>query len=250
VALGSLNGIRVLIGLVGIGACFAAASYAAGRHQQPPSAGAGGKGRPALLPKPAIGDRPDARSPSTRARFGFSAKAPALRFECRLDDARWAACRTPVLVTGLAVGRHRFAVRAVDSRHRHGAAARFRWTVLEAKDFAIVPDLSRLRSLYPGAPPVALPLTVRNPNPAPILVTALRVAVAADPPGCPSAGNLALVQSNASRSTPLEVAAGRTVGLPAQGILAPTIQLRDLPVNQDACQNIRFPLEFTGSARG
>jgi len=249
VALDSLKGIRALIGLVGIGACFAAVSYAAGRRQQSPAAGARGSAR-AVLPKPAIRDRPDARSPSTRARFSFTVRGPGLRFECRLDGARWTACQTPVLIAGLAVGRHRFAVRALDSRRRHSAAARFRWTVLEAKDFAIVPDLSGLPSLYPGAPPVALPLTVRNPNPAPILVTALRVAVAADPPGCPSAANLALIQSNASRSTPLEVAAGGAVGLPAQGVLAPTIQLRDLPVDQDACQNARFPLELTGSARG
>jgi hypothetical protein len=244
-----LNGLRALIGLLGVGACFAAASYAASRHQ-PAAAGAGGGSRPAGLPKPAIGDRPDARSPSTRARFSFSVKAPGIRFECRLDGARWTACRTPLSIAGLATGRHRFSVRAVDSRRRHGAAARFRWTVLAAKDFAIVPDLAGLNSLYPGAPPVPLPLTLRNPNPAPILVTALRVSVAADPPGCAGADNLALVQSNASTASPLEVPARGSVGLPAQGVLAPTIQLRDLPVNQDPCQNARFPLEFTGSARG
>lgn len=244
-----LNGFRALIGLVGVGACFAAASYAASRHQ-PAAAGPAGGSRPAALPKPAIGDRPEARSPSTRARFSFAVRRPGVRFECRLDAARWTACRTPVLIAGLAVGSHRFSVRAVDSRRRHGAAARFRWTVLAAKDFAIVPDLSGLSNLYPGAPPVALPLTVRNPNPARILLTALRVSVAADPPGCASADNLALVQSNASSSSPLEVPAGGSVGLPAQGVLAPTIQLRDLPVNQDPCQKARFPLEFTGSARG
>lgn len=246
---GSLSGIRVLIGLVGIGACFAAVSYAASRHQ-PAAAGGDGRARSWRLPRPAIGDRPAARSPSTRARFSFSVKAAGVRFECRIDGARWTACRAPVLIAGLMAGRHRFSVRAVDGRRRHGAAARFRWTVLEAKDFAIVPDLSGLGSLYPGAPPLALPLTVHNPNPAPIFVTALRVSVAADPPGCPGAGNLALVQSNASSSSPLKVDKGGAVRLPAQGVLAPTIQLRDLPVNQDACQNARFPLEFTGSARG
>jgi hypothetical protein len=38
--------------------------------------------------------------------------------------------------------------------------------------------------------------------------------------------------------------------LPAVGVAAPTIQLRDLPVNQDACQSASFPLSFSGSARG
>jgi hypothetical protein len=130
------------------------------------------------------------------------------------------------------------------------ARCRSRWTVLAAKDLSIVPDLSGLSALYPGAPPLSLPLTVQNPNPAPILVTGLRVSVGADPAGCASADNLDLGQSNASPSAPLEVPAGGSVRLPAHGVLPPTIQLRDLPVNQDACKNARFPLEFTGSARG
>jgi len=242
------GGIRALIGLIGIGACLAGVAYAANQQQTTVA----GRDRRAQSgpPKPTIDNRPDPRSPSTRARFSFTARRPGVRFECRLDGARWTACRTPVLVVGLAVGSHKFSVRAVDGRRRHGAAAKVRWTVLEAKDFEIVPDLSGLSSLYPGAPPVALPLTLRNPNQAPILVTGLRVAVAADPPGCAGADNLALVQSNASSSSPLEVAAGGSVRLPAHGVLPPTIRLRDLPVNQDTCKDARFPLEFTGSARG
>ena len=135
---------------------------------------------------------------------------------------------------------------------RAGTAPRrsVRWTVLAAKRFSIDPDLSGLGALYPGAPPLALPLTVANPNPAPILVTELRVSVAADPPGCAGAENLALTQSNVSSNAPLKVPANGSVRLPAGRVVAPTIQLRDLPVNQDACQRARFPLEFTGSARG
>ncbi len=242
------GGTKALIGLIGIGACFAGVAYAATQHQTR-ATGPDRKARPGP-PKPTIGDRPDARSPSTRARFSFAVRRPGVRFECRLDGARWTTCRTPVLLAGLAVGSHRFSVRAVDGRHRHGAVAKVRWTVLEAKDFEIIPDLSGLSSLYPGAAPVTLPLTVRNPNQAPILVTGLRVAVAADPPGCSGADNLALVQSNASSSSPLEVPARGSVRLPAHGVLAPAIQLRDLPVNQDTCEDARFPLEFTGSARG
>jgi hypothetical protein len=243
------GGFKALIWLIGIGACFAGAAFAATRHQAKP-VGPDHKARSGRLPKPTLGDRPDARSPSTRARFSFSVGRPGVRFECRLDGAKWTACRTPVLIAGLAVGLHRFSVRAIDGRRRRGAPAKVRWTVLDVKDFEIVPDLSGLSSLYPGAPPVALPLTVRNPNQAPILVTGLRVAVAADPPGCAGADNLALVQSNASSSSPLEVPAGGSVRLPAGGVLPATIRLRDLPVNQDACKNARFPLEFTGSARG
>ncbi len=243
------GGIRALIG-VGIGvACFAGAAFAATQHR-PGTGSPDRKTRSGRLPKPTLSERPDAQSPSTRARFGFVARRPGARFECRLDRARWRTCRSPVLFAGLAVGRHRFSVRAADRQGRHGAAAKFRWTVLAAKDLSIVADLSGLSALYPGAPPLALPLTVQNPNPAPILVTGLRVSVGANPAGCASADNLALGQSNASPSAPLEVPAGGSVRLPAHGVLPPTIQLRDLPVNQDACKNARFPLEFTGSARG
>ncbi len=242
------NGFEVLIVSVAIGAFFAAAALAANRHA--PTAGPDRKARTGRAPKPTITDRPDAKSPSTSARFDFTVRTPGARFQCRLDRTRWQACKPPVFFAGLPVGRHRFSVRALDLQRRHGAARGFRWTVLASKEFSIAPELAGLNLLYPGAPPVTLPLTVQNPNSAPIRVTELRVSVTADPPGCASAENLALGQSNASRSLPLKVPAGRSIRLPAQGVLPPTIQLRDLPVNQDACKNARFPLEFGGSARG
>jgi hypothetical protein len=243
------NGLRVLIGLVAVGAFFAAAALAASRRG--PAAGPEARAQAGRAARPAIVDHPDSRSPSTSARFDFTVRTPpGARFQCRLDRMRWQACKPPVFFAGLAVGGHWFSVRALDRQRRHGAARGFRWTVLESKEFSIVPELSGLAPLYPGAPPVALPLTVRNPNSEPIRVTALRVSVRADPPGCASADNLALGQSNASGSLPLKVSAGGSVRLPTQGVLPPTIQLRDLPVNQDACKNARFPLEFTGSARG
>lgn len=248
-AQGSRSGLQALIGLIGIGACFAGVAYAA-THHRPGSDSPDRKTRSGRLPKPTLSEHPDAQSPSTRARFGFTARRPGARFECHLDRARWRTCSSPALFAGLAVGRHKFSVRTVDRQGRHGAAAKFRWTVLAAKDFSIAPDLSGLGALYPGAPPLALPLTVQNPNPAPIVITGLRVSVGADPAGCASADNLALGQSNASPSAPLEVPADGSVRLPAHGVLPPTIQLRDLPINQDACKNAQFPLEFTGSARG
>jgi hypothetical protein len=242
------NGFEVLIVSIAIGVFFAAAALAANRHAHTPDPDR--KARTGRTPKPTITARPDAKSPSTSARFDFTVRLPDAHFQCRLDRTRWQACNPPVFFAGLAVGQHRFSVRALDPRRRHGAARGFRWTVLASKEFSIVPELSGLGMLYPGAPPVTLPLTVQNPNSAPIRVTELRVSVAADPPGCASAENLALGQSNASRSLPLKVPAGGSIRLPAQGVLPPTIQLRDLPVNQDACQNARFPLEFGGSARG
>ncbi len=246
---GGRGGIEVLIALLAIGGCFAAVAYAATRHE-PPSAGPDRKARSGRPPKPRIVEHPDPQTISMNARFTFADRSPDVRFECRVDRARWRVCRPPVALAGAAAGRHVFSLRAQDRRGRRSAAARFRWTILEAKDFSIAPDLSSPSALYPGAAPLALPLTVQNPNSAPIFVTELRASVAADPVGCASAENLALNRSNASRSAPLKVPAGGSVHLPAHGVWPPTIQLRDLPINQDACKNARFPLQFTGSAYG
>ena len=128
--------------------------------------------------------------------------------------------------------------------------ALFAWVQVEPKSFSITADLSGLSRLYPGAAPVALPLVLSNPNSAPISVTALRVAVSGEPAGCGSRENLELIPASVSRSKPLKIPAGGSVGLPAQGISAPAIALRDLPVNQDACQGAQFPLAFSGEAHG
>jgi len=84
----------------------------------------------------------------------------------------------------------------------------------------------------------------------PILVTSLQVRATADPPGCGSTENLVLSGSSASSAAPIKVPANGSVSLPAPGASAPSIQLRDLPVSQDACQRAQFPLAFSGTARG
>ncbi len=187
---------------------------------------------------------------STTARFGFTDRAPGVRFECHLDRERWKGCRTPAIFTALAAGGHSFAVRALDGRGRRSPVARFRWKLLAPKTFSITPRLTNLDPLFPGAPPAALPLAVTNPNPVPIFITSLRAIATTDPLGCTSAENLAIYRSSASSSQPLEVPARGSVSLPAQGISPPAIQLRNLPVNQDACQSAQFPLVFSGRARG
>src|SRR5262249_28322929 len=138
----------------------------------------------------------------------------------------------------------------LDRRGRLGRPARFRWRVLEAMDFTIEPRLGGLADLYPGAPAQALPVTVVNPNPVPIYVTPLTAPATAGQPACASAENLILGAAGLPPTAPLGVPASGSASLPAPGAAAPTIQLRDLPVNQDACQRARFPLAFAGTARG
>ena len=46
------------------------------------------------------------------------------------------------------------------------------------------------------------------------------------------------------------IPAGGAVSLPAPGVAPPTIALRDLPFDQDACQGASFPSLFSGEAHG
>jgi hypothetical protein len=240
--------LALLVGIAGLGAVAYASSP---RDSHPGSASPSERSRAsASLPKPKIGQHPDNVSASSGARFTFSGRGRGPRFQCRLDGRRWAACQSPLVLGKLAVGIHGFSVRAVGARGAHSKAARFRWRVLEPKDFSIVPQLAGLGALFPGAPAQALPLAISNPNPVPILVTGLQVRATASPPGCASAENLILSGSSASATAPIKVPAGGSVSLPAPGVAAPAIQLRDLPVNQDACQRTQFPLAFSGTARG
>lgn len=239
--------VALLLGIAGLGAVAYAASP---RGSSPGSAPTPERSRGAAsLPKPRITMHPDKVSPSTSAGFGFSARGRNLRFQCRLDKRSWAGCKSPFVANRLAVGLHAFSVRTV-ARGKRGKAARFRWRVLEPKDFAIAPQLGGLGALYPGAPAQALPLVLSNPNPVPIFVTSLQARATSDPAGCASADNLIFHSSSASDAAPIKVPAGSSVSLPAPGASAPAIQLRDLPVNQDACQRAQFPLAFSGKARG
>jgi len=102
------------------------------------------------------------------------------------------------------------------------------------------------------APGVRVPLLLKltNPNGVAIQVTALSVAISADstPPGCTSAANIRLTQSNASSANPITVPAGGSVTLTSTP-RAPQIELINLPdVNQDVCKGKTFTLTYSGSA--
>jgi hypothetical protein len=243
---------RGLLAVLAGVACLGAVAYAATPHGQAPDSTAGAERSqgPGSLPKPKITMHPDKLATSTSAKFVFAVRGGKPRFQCRLDGRPpWSACQAPVTFSKLATGAHSFSVRVV-ARGRHGGATRFRWQVLEPKDFSITPQLGGLGALYPGAPAQALPVVITNPNPVPIFVTSLQVRATADPPGCGSAENLILAGASASGTAPIKVPASGSVSLPAAGVAAPSIQLRDLPVSQDACQRAQFPLAFSGAARG
>lgn len=254
---------RVLVALIGATGALAAVAYATSAPPSPDDAGdrarmaeAGAalsttRARPVAVPsRPRITRYPAKSTLSTWVSFRYAHRQAGVDFQCKLDAAGWKRCgRTRVAYRGLAVGPHRFLVRAeVDGARSR--PARYAWTQAQPKGFSIEPELSALARLFPGATPVAVPVVLTNPNSAPIRVTALKVAVAADPAGCPSAENLELIQSSASESKPVNIPAGGSVRLPAPGVSAPSIALRNLPANQDACQGAQFPLAFSGDAQG
>ncbi|HEY7961952.1 MAG TPA: hypothetical protein VID29_08530 [Solirubrobacteraceae bacterium] len=202
-------------------------------------------------PLPRIVAHPGDPTSARSAAFTFADGDPDDRFQCRIDAHPWQACVSPRIYRGLGVGEHRFRVRALDPPAPASPVARFDWHVVGAQqsveDFSIGGGEIVGGPLFPGAPPQAIRVTITNPNAVPIFVTAVTVTVPGGPAGCDSATNLSLVQSDVSGAAPIEIQAHGSVTLPAQGRSAPTIQLRDLPVNQDACQNARFPLAFAGS---
>ncbi len=240
--------LALLAGIVGLGTvAYAATPQGPNPDSAPALERSQGVGS---LPRPKITVHPDKLATSTTAKFSFAVRDGKPRFQCRLDKRTWSLCQAPALFSKLPVGSHSFLVRVLTTRGRHGKASRFRWRVLEPMDFSIAPQLAGLGALYPGAPPQVLPLVISNPNPVPIFVTSLQVSVTGSPLGCASAENLSLGGSSASSASPIKVPASGSVSLPGPGGSAPAIQLRDLPVSQDACQGAQFPLSFSGTARG
>jgi hypothetical protein len=218
------------------------AGYALARDRPP---------APIPPPTPAFSQKPANPSASPVATFAW-ASHPATdvnHYECREDEHAWFRCTSPLTYTVSGDGEHQFAVRALDAAGNASGEAGYRWKLSSGGNhlpFTISGNAGG--QLYPGAPPRALALTLSNPNGVAIFVTALSVTVSTSPAGCPAASNLALTQSNASSATPVQVPAKGSVTLPAQGVSAPTVQLLDLPVNQDACRGAGFGLAYTGSA--
>jgi parallel beta-helix repeat protein len=82
-------------------------------------------------PETTIGVAPPASTVSMTATFTFSSNDPAAEFECSLDGAVFTGCEPPVELSGLGLGAHSFAVRAVDSLGLvDGSPAVHNWSVV------------------------------------------------------------------------------------------------------------------------
>lgn len=206
--------------------------------------GAGFQFRFNVPPPPQPGASPGAVQPSPTPAAGRR------RFQCRLDEGNWTGCSSPYRLPGLDPGDHSFAVRALNRRGWKGLAAHYRWSQVEAKEIAIEPQVGSIEPLMPGDPPQQLPVRIVNPNPAPIEVTGITVLVSPDSPGCAGDANFAVTPASLSPAAPLTIPAGGSASLPSAGATAPTLALRELPVDQNACQGTRVHLLFSGEARG
>jgi len=262
--------VRAIIALTVAVACLGSVAFAATRSERPHGKKKGHPvrqqsqrpPRPSFIEVPpavGVGDGFQFRfhvAPSSTPAGGSSPAKPARpakrwrQFECRLDGGDWVGCSSPYLLDGLEPGEHSFAVRALSPRERSGPAAHYKWTQLEPKEFTITPLFGSLEALMPSAPPQQLSVRIENPNPVPIEVTSLSVTVSPDRPGCAADPNFAIVPSSVTPAAPLGVPAGGSVTLPSGAATAPTLEMRELPVDQNACQGATLNLTFGGEARG
>jgi hypothetical protein len=84
-------------------------------------------------PVTTISAGPAATATNTSATFGFAANELNATFECALDGAAFIGCVAPITYTGLSLGAHTFAVRAIDQAGNvDSTPASFAWTILPA----------------------------------------------------------------------------------------------------------------------
>ena len=270
--MGRKRAVRALVALTAAVACLGGVAYAASiseqsrplgkKVKQPPRKQGQGPPRPRFIEVPPDGGV----DPDSQLRFHVAAPeqqsaapgpgpgGPApdrwRRFECRLDGSEWDECASPYLLRGLEPAEHSFAVRALNRRGLVGQVARYRWALLEPKEFSVEALTGSLDELMPGAPAQPLPVRISNPNPAPIEVTSLTVAVSPEPSACPADLNFEVIPSSLGPAAPLTVPAGGTASLPTGTATAPAVAMRELPIDQDACQGATVHLDFSGEAHG
>ncbi len=201
-------------------------------------------------PRPQLTQQPPNPSASDSATFAFTDREAGVSFECSLDGAAYAACRSPQTYTGLSAATHRFAVRAVDTAGNRSGATEYAWRATPAttgQPFTISGGYGGL--LYPGRTG-ELALTVTNPNGEAIVVESILVTIqpGSSKPGCDGPANLQVAQSNVSAANPLTVPANGSVTLPAAGVSAPQVTMKNLPTNQDACKGATFTFTYSGSS--
>ena len=104
------------------------------------------------MPETTIDSGPTSPTRATIAEFTFSSDQADATFECSLDGALFAACRSPHPVSGLAEGDHSFEVRATRGVSAvDPTPARYEWKVIPTPETTIAgpasPSASRIATL-------------------------------------------------------------------------------------------------------
>ena len=203
---------------------------------------------------PTITQKPTDPTSNATNTFAWTGAEAGVTSQCSLENGAWFTCTSPYtwVIDTTNYGQHQFAVRSIDAAGNISAGTHYSFKYEKGLPTTGMPfQISgSMTGLTLGTwKPITLTLT--NPNPVPIYVTSLTVSVntSQDPVGCSSVTNVELAQSSASSTQRVLVPANGSVVLPAQGVTAPQIRLKDLPtVNQDACKGKSFALNYSGTA--
>lgn len=201
-------------------------------------------------PAPTFVQKPADPSDSDSATFAFANGEANVAYLCQLDGGAYAACSNPVTFKKLADGTHLLSVKARDAAGNVGAPSAYGWRVQtpsKGEPFTIAGGFGGL--LYPGTTG-QLALRISNPNKKAILVTGLTVTIqpGSSKIGCDGPRNLQITPSNVSAANPLSVPANGSVTLPSGSVSAPSVTMRNLPTNQDACKGAVFSFVYSGSS--
>jgi subtilisin-like proprotein convertase family protein len=103
-------------------------------------------------PDTVIGAGPRTTTTSTTATFSIGSADAGATFECRLDAGDWAPCAKTASYTGLELGTHTFAARAIDgSDNEDPSPATYRWSVVgPAATFVVAPTEERPSTAIAG----------------------------------------------------------------------------------------------------
>ena len=205
-------------------------------------------------PAPTLTVKPANPTSTATNDFAWTNSEAGVTSQCSLENGAWSDCTSPYrwVITTSNYGQHQFAVRSRDAAGNASTTTQYTFKYEKGLPSSGVPfQITGSVSALQIGEWQSIRVRVTNPNPVSIFVSALRVAAAADstPSGCRTAENLELDQSNVSTTNTLTVPANSSVVLPAGGVAAPRIRLRNLPtVNQDVCKGKSFPLSYSGTA--
>jgi hypothetical protein len=107
----------------------------ASSQPQPPVGPGGGPGPgDTAPPNTKISSGPSGATTATVASFGFESTEAGSSFQCQFEAAAWTPCASPTTYSGLALGAHSFAVKALDSAgNADPSPASRHWTVAEVE---------------------------------------------------------------------------------------------------------------------